>query len=333
MSEVNMSSPAITVIINMYKGETTVSRMIDCVLNQTFKDFELILVDDGSPDRCGEIAEEYAKRDERVRVLHKPNGGLADARNHALEIAKGEYTIQFDQDDWLELKCLEEMYAKAKEDNADMVICDYYHNDEYSQTYGKQTPTALDHWSILKDVLTGNLYGYCWNKLIKLDVYRKFNVQFPIEFYGCEDQYGMCQMLKHNIKIAYLPKAYCHYVYVTGSLSRYYDEESYKNDIIVREMFTELLADTPYKELAYEQKSLNLVHRAFHLGNKVFTAQSFKTEFERYKPLIKKLNGINKYFLLLSIKGYYPLAKTTFNTLFQIKQYLKKLYSKISKVC
>ena len=82
--------PSITVIICMYKGEATVSRMIDCVLNQTFKDFELILVDDGSPDRCGEIAEEYAKKDSRVRVLHKPNGGLADARNKALAIAQGK---------------------------------------------------------------------------------------------------------------------------------------------------------------------------------------------------------------------------------------------------
>lgn len=97
MNKVNNDNPTISVVICMYKGETTVSRMIDCVLNQTFEDFELILVDDGSPDRCGEIADDYASKDERVHVLHKTNGGLADARNKALEIAKGEYTIQFDQ--------------------------------------------------------------------------------------------------------------------------------------------------------------------------------------------------------------------------------------------
>ena len=112
MTDIN---PAITVIICMYKGEATVCRMIDCVLNQTFKDFELILVNDGSPDRCGEIADEYAQKDNRVRVLHKPNGGLADARNHALDIARGEYTIQFDQDDWVEPDCLEGMYAEEEE--------------------------------------------------------------------------------------------------------------------------------------------------------------------------------------------------------------------------
>ena len=121
MTDIN---PAITVIICMYKGEATVCRMIDCVLNQTFKDFELILVDDGSPDRCGEIADEYSKKDNRVRVLHKPNGGLADARNHALDIAKGEYTIQFDQEERDEIDCLEAMYAEQKRQDAAMVICD-----------------------------------------------------------------------------------------------------------------------------------------------------------------------------------------------------------------
>lgn len=322
MDEVNMSSPAITVIINMYKGEATVSRMIDCVLNQTFKDFELILVDDGSPDRCGEIAEEYAKRDERVRVLHKPNGGLADARNHALEIAKGEYTIQFDQDDWLELNCLEEMYAKAKEDNADMVICDYYHNDEYSQTYGKQTPTALDHYSVLKDVLTGVLCGYCWNKLIKHEVYKRYGVKFPTEFYGCEDQYGICQILIHDIKIAYLPKAFCHYVYVQGSLSRHYDEKTFQNDLVVRDMFTQLLVDTPMKKIAFRSKSAGIYERAFLFGKDIYSSSQFKESFKEYFPYIQS-HGIMKCMYSLSQQGHYQLARRVFDILFEGKQIYK----------
>ena len=328
MSEVNIFSPAITVIINMYKGEATVSRMIDCVLNQTFPDFELILVDDGSPDKCGEIAGEYAKRDKRVRVLHKPNGGLADARNHALEIAKGEYTIQFDQDDWVELNCLEEMYAKAKEDNADMVICDYYHNDEYSQTYGKQSPTALDHWSVLKDVLTGKLYGYCWNKLIKLYVYRKYNVKFPIEFYGCEDQFGMCQMLKHDIRIAYLPKAYCHYVYLLGSLSRHYDERTYQNDLLVRDMFTQLVADTPMKDVAFRSKSAAIYARAFLFGKDLYSSSQFKESFSEYFPFVQS-HGIMKCLYSLSQQGHYQFARSIFGILFDCKQ----LFKRINKTC
>ena len=320
----NSLTPSITVIICMYKGEATVSRMIDCVLNQTFKNFELILVDDGSPDRCGDIAEEYAQKDSRVRVLHKPNGGLADARNKALEIATGEYTIQFDQDDWVELNCLEEMYAKAKEDDADMLISDYYHNDQYRQSYGKQTPTALDHWSVLEDIVSGKLYGYCWNKLIKLEVYKKFDVHFPIEFYGCEDQYGMCQILKHDIKISYLAKAYCHYVFVVGSLSRHYDERTYENDLLVRDMFTSLLKGTQSEKTAFKCKSSAIISRAFLFGHDYYSSKTFKTQFAQFKEFVSS-SSIEGKLIRLSLKGHYQLARRLYGGLFNVKQVYKRI--------
>ena len=316
--------PSITVVICMYKGEATVSRMIDCVLNQTFKDFELILVDDGSPDRCGEIAEEYAKKNSRVRVLHKPNGGLADARNKALDIATGEFTIQFDQDDWVELNCLEEMYAKAKEEDADMLICDYYHNDQYRQSYGKQTPTALDHWSVLEDVVSGKLFGYCWNKLIRLDVYKRYDVKFPIEFYGCEDQYGMCQILKHDVKVAYFANAYCHYVYVPGSLSRHYEERTYQNDVLVRDMFTSLLKGTSSEDTAYRCKSSAIISRAFLFGQNYYNSETFKKQFAPYRDYVSK-SSIEGRLINLSLNGYYQLARRVFGWLFKMKQVYKRI--------
>lgn len=326
MNKVNNDNPTISVVICMYKGETTVSRMIDCVLNQSFEDFELILVDDGSPDRCGQIADEYAQKDERVRVLHKPNGGLADARNKALEIARGEYTIQFDQDDWVELNCLEEMYAEAKKQDADMLICDYYHNDQYRQKYAKQTPTALDHWSVLEDVISGKLFGYCWNKLIRLDVYKRYNVKFPLEFYGCEDQYGMCQILKHDIKISYLPQAYLHYVFVVGSLSRHYDEKTYQNDLIVRDMFSTLLKDTPSGQTAFLSKSASIYTRAFLLGQKQYSSSEFKKKFSEYHQYVKA-SGVERILYCLSAKGYYQTARRFFSFLFNVKQFFKKVCS------
>lgn len=327
MNEVNKNTcPAITVIICMYKGEETVSRMIDCVLNQTFRDFELILVDDGSPDRCGEIADEYAQKDERVRVLHKPNGGLADARNKALEIAKGEYTIQFDQDDWVELNCLEEMYAEAKKQDADMLICDYYHNDQYRQKYAKQTPTALDHWSVLEDIVSGKLFGYCWNKLIRLDIYKRYDVKFPLEFYGCEDQYGMCRILKHGIKISYLPKAYLHYVYVVGSLSRHYDEKTYENDLIVREMFVTLLKDTPSEKTVFESKSSSIVMRGFLYGKGYYNSKEFKDRFIPYRQYVDN-SSIKGRLIQWSLKGYYRLSIFLFELFFSLKQFYKMIIS------
>ena len=328
MNEVNKNTcPAITVIICMYKGEDTVSRMIDCVLNQTFRDFELILVDDGSPDRCGEIADEYAQKDERVRVLHKPNGGLADARNKALEIATGEYTIQFDQDDWVELNCLEEMYAEAKKQDVDMIICDYYYNLDTKQTYKDQKPSALDHWSVLGDIVGGKLFGFCWNKLIKLDAYRRFDVQFPLEIYGCEDQYGMCKLLKNEITIGYLPHAYCHYVAVYGSLSRHYDEKTYENDLLIRKMFVELLKGTPYQDLAFENKTHYMFGRAFMFGYQWFSSKRFVQEFGEYERLILSapLEKIYHICYWLSFRGFYGFSRRLFGFLFSINQGLKRI--------
>lgn len=317
--------PSITVIICMYKGEATVSRMIGCVLNQTFKDFELILVDDGSPDRCGEIAEEYANKDTRVRVLHKPNGGLADARNKALAIAQGEYTIQFDQDDWVELNCLEEMYAKAKEENADMLICDNFRNDGKAQFYGSQKPTNLDHQVVMKDILVGKLYGYCWNKLIRLNVYKTYDIQFPTEFYGCEDQYGMCAMLKNEIKVSYLSQAYYHYVTYPDSLSRHYDEKTYQNDLVMRDMFVKLFSGTPYKELAFERKTSFMFGRAYMFGKKWFSSKKFVETFSDCEAIVFAVPRKKSYNLLykLAFRGHYRLSRWIYGALFSFKQFIK----------
>ena len=320
-----MRTPKVSVIICMYKGEKTVHRMINCVLNQTYTNFEVILVDDGSPDRCGEIAEEYEKKDIRVRALHKQNGGLASARNAALEIAQGEYTIQFDQDDWVDLNCLEEMVKVADSENADMLICDNYREDNGKQFPSCQKPSSLDHYSVLKEMIMGRLSGYCWNKLIRRSCYEKYHVRFPIEFYGCEDQYGQCALLKNDIKISYLPKAFCHYVTTTESLSRYYDEHTYENDKIMRDMFVELLADTPYKDLAYQRKTSYMFGRAFMYGHNFFSSSSFKKEFAPYENIIFSIPRA-KYFNRLykmSFRGYYQFAWHIFNILFSIKQKMK----------
>ena len=98
--------PFVSIIVPVYKVEPWLDRCVASVLAQTFREFELLLVDDGSPDRCGEMCEDWAKRDARIRVFHKPNGGLSDARNFALERLQGEFVVFADSDDWLEPGCL-----------------------------------------------------------------------------------------------------------------------------------------------------------------------------------------------------------------------------------
>ena len=115
-------SPKISIIIPMYNVEKYLRRCLDSVRNQTFADFQAICVDDGSPDNSGEIAEEYAKKDNRFIVVHKENGGQSDARNFGTELAKGEFVLYLDSDDFIHPQTLEILYQSAVDNNADMVV-------------------------------------------------------------------------------------------------------------------------------------------------------------------------------------------------------------------
>lgn len=111
----------VSVIIPVYKVEDYLHRCVDSIINQTLKELEIILVDDGSPDDCPSICDEYALKDERIKVVHKPNGGLSSARNVGLKIATGEYIFFVDSDDWLDLDGLELLYKTAIEQQVDFV--------------------------------------------------------------------------------------------------------------------------------------------------------------------------------------------------------------------
>lgn len=115
-------STIISIIIPVYKVEKYLARCVDSVLSQTFSDFELILVDDGSPDKSPELCDEYAKKDSRVKVIHKKNGGLSSARNAGLEVCKGEYIFFIDSDDWLsDDEVFSDFIKKAKIENSDFI--------------------------------------------------------------------------------------------------------------------------------------------------------------------------------------------------------------------
>ena len=122
--------PEISVIVPVYKVEKYIHRCVDSILGQTFSDIQVILVDDGSPDTCGDICEEYARRDSRVRVIHKENGGLSDARNAGIPQADGKYIIFIDSDDFIEMDMLEYLYSNIRNANADMATCGCF--DVYS---------------------------------------------------------------------------------------------------------------------------------------------------------------------------------------------------------
>lgn len=121
-----MESKLISVIVPVYNVEKYLSKCIDSILAQTYKNLEIILVDDGSPDNCPKICDEYAKKDNRIKVIHKENGGLSAARNVALDIAKGEYIGFVDSDDFIAEDMYEVLYNLAEKYNAEISSVSFY---------------------------------------------------------------------------------------------------------------------------------------------------------------------------------------------------------------
>lgn len=155
--------PKVSVIVAVYNVAPFLSKCIASLKAQTLKDFEVILVDDGSTDNSGKICDAYARGDNRFKVFHKANGGVASARELGVEKASGLYMIHADPDDWVEPTMLEELYNRATETDADVIICDFYVESSFGRELVVQCPKSPNHIVILNQYLNSSLYGACWN--------------------------------------------------------------------------------------------------------------------------------------------------------------------------
>ncbi len=167
-----MNSKLISVIVPIYSVEDYLPKCIDSILNQSYKNLEIILVDDGSPDNCPRICDEYAKIDSRITVIHKTNGGLSSARNAGIEKATGDFLSFIDSDDWLELDMYHIMVDAIKETGSDIVTCDPYFcccQNEDRTTYSQNTGV----YTIISDNDKLFLHLIEPNPLIRFEVWNK----------------------------------------------------------------------------------------------------------------------------------------------------------------
>lgn len=158
-----MAIPIVSVIVPVYKTEKYLDRCIQSIVNQTYKELEILLVDDGSPDHSPEICDEWAEKDDRIKVIHIKNSGVANARNAALKIAQGDYIAFVDSDDYIEPDIYERLLAILTNGHADIAVCDYQINDEQR---GNEVIKIFGAKDALKFIATGDYkYGVLWNKL------------------------------------------------------------------------------------------------------------------------------------------------------------------------
>ncbi len=173
--------PLISIIIPVYKVEVYLKKCIESVINQSYQNLQIILVDDGSPDNCGNICDEYCAKDSRIEVIHKSNGGLSDARNVGISKAKGEYIGFVDSDDYIEKSMFSDLYNLLIEHDADVSICNFYvvENGELILKNKNTGIKEYDKIRILEEVLLDkNIQSYAWNKLYKKSLFD--NVKYPL---------------------------------------------------------------------------------------------------------------------------------------------------------
>lgn len=187
-----MENPLISVIVPIYNVEKYLERCVNSIINQTYQNLEIILVDDGSPDNCGKICDEYAKIDSRIKVIHKENEGQSKARNDGLDIASGKYITFVDSDDWLELDTYN-WFVTAIKDN-DIAICGH-------RTVSKECEIVvdifedkfLDNEALWEEVL-GKLNNAVWNKLFKAELLK--DIRFSTEILHGEDLFFTLEYIK-----------------------------------------------------------------------------------------------------------------------------------------
>lgn len=213
----------ISIIVPVFKAERTISRCIDSVIAQKYQDWELILVDDGSPDNSREICNYYALNDSRIQVFHQSNKGVSSARNMGLSLSKGDSICFVDSDDYVGPLYLFEMAEAAKCNNSEIVIqglseVDNNGNIINDEHFDSQCILVEDVYDSLLDQLLRHNGPYC--KLFRLSIIKEFHLQFPEHLCYGEDRIFYCEYLLHCKSISFLScQEYYYSANVVGSLS------------------------------------------------------------------------------------------------------------------
>lgn len=307
-------TPEISIVVAVYKAEAYIRRCLDSILAQTFTDYEVIMVDDGSPDVSGEICEEYARRDSRFKVIHKENGGVGSARKVGMEHSRGRYSSHIDPDDWVEPTFLELLHKAAEENNADMAICNTVKEYGDHQDILYPMESRNDALLLLSNDKYANfdaLYGsYLINKLIRMDIYIDNDIEFSSELRRGEDTEVYFRLINHSKIVCYISDILYHYDKYSNanSLTRNVGWESW--------FFTDRIQY--YKLISHSLgviKSRNLIgliaHECFYYDrNNLISDREFRHMFSPYiKDILKSNVDVWKKFNILiammGLKGVY----------------------------
>lgn len=277
--------PKVSIIMAAYNAAPGLERALKSIQSQSLSDWELIVIDDGSTDDTPAILDRYAGADSRINVIHRENGGVATARQWGIDRATGDYSIHIDADDWIECDMLQEMYANAIAESADMVIADFYINKtDGTQILRTQELVSNKPDDILYQLHSNRLFGGLCHKLIRTDIYSKFQITFDPEINYCEDKLVVTKILTKNptLKVSYLPKAFYHYVQSDTSITGNVTPKAFESIKRYQQAYKEFLPKQDRFLDVEKQEQLNLFLTGFIY--KLYDNQELAREF----PIVRR---------------------------------------------
>lgn len=286
-----MNNELISIIVPVYKVEKYLEKCVKSILKQTYTNLEIILVDDGSPDKCGQLCDELAKEDDRIKVYHKENGGLSDARNYGVERANGEYIGFVDSDDYIHESMYEKLYEAIKKSGTLIVECGLtrvYKNTLRPHYEGEDYFLILDKQGYLKEYLENRrLYGSAWCKLIHRDLAKK--IKFPIgKIY--EDAFYTLELLNNVDKYTLISGNYYYYYIRENSITtRPFSSKDMDYIEIMEKICNYTLSNFP---IYREQLLVRLTFAYISIFNQLIVTANYKKKKE-YKILREKLKDIH----------------------------------------
>jgi len=303
--------PTISVIVPIYKVEPYIRRCIDSILAQTYTDFELILVDDGSPDNCGAICDEYATKDSRIHVIHQENGGVSAARNAGIDIASGEYLTFVDSDDWVKTYFLERLLSTP----ADLLCQTKVTSDEFGEQFFYDRNTSKTYCpctrSEIADLVISGRLNWIASKRYKLSIIQEHEIRFNTKIDFGEDTLFTVEVALHSSSV--VVENVSNYVYVNYSSRRTLGNTYSDNRILALRkanyIISQKIGEGNEKLIAYvfSQRMLELYQYYFSI-NGIQSIDMIEPEW--IKKDFLELFGKNK--CKISIEKYYELWKVRY---------------------
>lgn len=305
----------VSIIVPVYQVEEYLCQCIDSILAQTFKDFELILVDDGSKDRSGMICDRYALMDDRILAIHKDNGGLSDARNVGINKANGKYIMFVDSDDYISEFMLERLYMNMKSQDADIVACNftYFFEEDQKKNFSTcakyEILTAQEIFLYRKNERNYGVWTVAWNKLYKKGIFN--NVCFRCGKYH-EDEFFANEIYQKNIQVVMIADCLYYYRQRKNSIMSIINPqkeidriEAYQermqiymeNNIAWNETYKVLIYSLEYlsecKKIKLDTKQKNKFHKLELITKKIATQLRKRKEISFPKKLSLLLISLN----------------------------------------